>query len=109
MEDQVGLAVIAALYALVECIKYLTQKRSNGDSPSSVKQEEILELVRKTFDMHDVKDNNGLPLWYIPRDWADTQKDIATLVQKVSYSQESIANSLSELAKAFSKIAERSK
>jgi len=62
------------------------------------------QCVSEMYKMHDKYDADGVPLWYTPRSWSETQKeiieicrDIATTLVLVSKSQESIAHTMERL------------
>lgn len=89
--------VIVLALGLVEIIKMLINRRKNN-IPMQVtptvetggltdKQKHQLQTL---YDLHYRFDDNGAPLWYIPRSWGDTQKDIAKLLETVVHIQDTI-------------------
>ncbi len=40
--------------------------------------EEVRRATHDLTELHSPKDQDGIPLWYMPRSWEDTQKEILT-------------------------------
>lgn len=115
MED-LTLAVVAAIYGLVETVKYLIGGRKKASAgienghileAISVDIRESRALSQSLFDMHNQRDEDGLYSWYVPRRWADRQDEIAKLVVEVSHSQEMMAKALENMAATLERIADR--
>jgi hypothetical protein len=47
--------------------------------------------------MHSVVDSNGVPLWYVPRDWGETQKQIVDTQHEIAMTLQVIANTLERI------------
>ena len=85
METAALALVVGITVALIEggigLIKFLVNKLKKEEE---VKMQELMlqkidkigEETSKTLDMHARYDTDGTPLWYVPRSWADTQKEI---------------------------------
>jgi len=83
--------VFAALLILSEVIKKLIdhfigkkeEKKETVIYPICEKNRDMLtnmsNKVDKLYEMHDRVDSDGTPLWYIPRSFSNTQKDIVKL------------------------------
>jgi len=83
----------AVALALVEVIKMLIAKmRSGGKAESSLTPDEHRALM-----MHLVTDEDGAPIWYTPRSWQLTQKEIAQTLGDISATQEAIRDTLVRL------------
>jgi len=63
-----------------------------------------LNVSKKTLDMHEKFDENGLPLWYTPRDWQKTQETILQVCSTISDTQRDIAHILETMTKTLDKL-----
>lgn len=63
----------------------------------SKRGENIEDTVIRTLDMHEKFDSNGTPIWYVPRTWAETQKEIVNVCHEISMTQKMIANTLERI------------
>lgn len=114
----IGVPAFVVLLILREVFNFLKGRKVNNKTDSNaqcalsaeratqimdkLKSVEILtrenhEIAEKTFEMHNIKDSDGVYSWYVPRSWSDTQKDIVTILQNISVSQEIIAATLERL------------
>jgi len=64
----------------------------------------ILEIDNKLYEMHNKTDQDGLYSWYIPRSWAETQKQIAGLCLTITNGQKVQADTLKVVADTLQKI-----
>lgn len=50
-------------------------------------QNNLVDITRdskKMVEMHSMYDGDGTPIWYVPRSWAETQKEIAERLQAIT-------------------------
>lgn len=45
------------------------------------------EALKVLYDLHNVKDIDGMPIWYVPRSWAVTQKEVVDKLQVITETQ----------------------
>lgn len=83
-------AMIAIVVALVEIIKVLVARLRTGRSVLTTEEHQALMLHLK-FDA------DGSPIWYVPRSWANVQKEIVNVCREISQHQEMIAKTLERL------------
>lgn len=83
-------AIIAMAMILVEVIKILLEKVKLRNGKNGY-QTKLLNLTQKIYDMHDVKDEDGLPVWYYPRRLLKTfdtllemQRDMIVLMREMN-------------------------
>jgi len=85
METSALVAIVGITVALIEggigLIKFLINKYTKKESDVKMdivlgKLEKIGAETERTLDMHNRYDSDGTPLWYVPRSWVDTQKEI---------------------------------
>lgn len=82
--------LIAIIMGLVECLKIAISKvvkngKGNGDFTNQDR-----EKLNDLFTMHNVRDSNGMPIWYIPRSWNDTNEKLLDICTQIVYNQKSI-------------------
>jgi len=100
-------AIVTVCLALLEIVKVLIgklrgPKDPNRDLRKAIEQQTtaIREIQSKTellYKMHDVRDEDGSPLWYVPRSWSKTQREVVEICQSISATQHNIANALERL------------
>ena len=101
--------LVAAVVALVELVKYLVtrlipmkqvipkedeEKRDATRLNVQALVEEMPKLkdslsaltttVDKLWEVHDRRDQDGVPVWYVPRSWAETQEKVMEVLRDVS-------------------------
>lgn len=79
-------ALIAAMYAIVELSKFVMQRARSSVGFTATDRDElkdvcdILRRVEKVTDeslkMQSHFDQDGIPLWYTPREWVENQKEL---------------------------------
>lgn len=94
--------IVAVCLGLLELIKFLVNKLVNRASEDRLLNiEEAVEETRAKskliYDMHNKYDVDGTPIWYVPRSWAETQKEIIDTCHQISTTQQSIAETLKRL------------
>ena len=76
-----------------EAIEELTQVMKD----EAKSQSETLEICRRVYDMHNHMDDDGVPLWYVPRSWSNTQEKIIEICQQISNSQVLLVQAIDRL------------
>lgn len=103
--ETAGIVVVtvALIQGLVGLVKYLLKQRQEETEQKS--NREVIDLLhnikdkvgsdcglneiqssqlRELYDLHSRVDPDGVPLWYVPRGWAETQKDIVERLQRIT-------------------------
>jgi len=94
---QLGVGGIFAILVIQQVLTFMG-KRKNGaaparftifDSPEDRKRVvgtmvKCAEQVNKLYDQHQVKDSDGVPVWYVRRSLEDAVKSLSTNVNKQS-------------------------
>jgi hypothetical protein len=62
------------------------------------KLDEVVEFAHIMINMHDVKDNDGTPMWYFPRSFSNDIHSIKNDSTEVRYSQEQMIKLLDKIA-----------
>ena len=65
---------------------------------STLSEDERMKLSY-IYSIHTEKDNDGVPLVYVPRSWAETQKDMKDVMQRIVNDQTRIADILERIEK----------
>ena len=65
---------------------------------SSLSEDERIKLYY-IYSLHTEKDNDGVPLVYVPRSWGETQKDMKDVMQRIVNDQTRIADILERIEK----------
>lgn len=89
-------AVIAITMGLIKVIEMLIAKQS---SKGSVLTQEERAWLKGLHDVHDKCDADGTPLVYVPRSWAEIQKDMQHIMTKIVTDQRRIADILERIDK----------
>lgn len=92
--------MLALVYGLVEIAKFAIQsKRANGFGAEEGK---VLRSVKVVTDeilkMHARYDKDGLPLWYVPREWGEAQKELVVEAKETNKRLGDLAVALQALA-----------
>lgn len=93
-------AVIAITMGLIKVIEMLITKSA---SKSSVLTSEERGWLKELHDIHEKCDVDGTPLVYVPRSWAEIQRDMQRVMTKVVTDQRRIADILDRIDKKLDK------
>lgn len=91
-------ALGAGLLTLIKIGDRLWFKAKSDDSPE---YKQMYEKVEKLYEQHNHFDQDGVPMWYVPRSWANTQKEIVTTQNTIAFTLQTISNTLSQLEKVL--------
>ena len=86
-------AVIAITMGLIKVIEMLIAKNSKG----SVLTQEERGWLKGLHDINEKCDTDGTPLVYVPRSWAEIQKDMQHIMTKIVNDQRRIADILERI------------
>lgn len=73
---------------------------------SSAQLDRIESGVHHLDELHAPKDIDGIPLWYIPRSWGETLKDVSKSLDSVAHLQEATTAHLEIIAKTQKEMME---
>lgn len=106
--ETAGIVAVAMLLGqgLIELLKFVIGKFADRNEKKSelATAEDIKKIVqeavkqsllnepqagqlRTLYEMHMKFDNDGTPIWYVPRSWAETNRDIVEKLYMVSETQ----------------------
>ena len=89
-------AVIAITMGLLKVIEMLISKKSSKDSCLSLEERNWLQGLH---ELHERCDTDGTPLVYVPRSWAEIQRDMQRIMTKMVTDQKRIADILDRIDK----------
>lgn len=76
-------ALVAVIEGLLALIRHILHKRNgNGGHIHHIKNR-----VDSLYEMHNKHDQDGIPIWYVPRSSVETQKEIVDRLYVVSQTQ----------------------
>jgi len=85
MENEVIVLVIGVSMALIRVIELLIKKAVTPKNKSVLTPKEH-SMLESLYEQHACKDNNGVPMWYMPRELSDDIKNIETLISQITIS-----------------------
>ena len=89
-------AVIAITMGLINVIEMLISKTA---SKSSVLTSEERGWLQGLHEVHEKCDSDGTPLVYVPRSWAEIQRNMQHVMTKIVNDQRRIADILERIDK----------
>ena len=105
MDQSQQIAGLAALYAVIEVVKFfLNLRHDRGECILSSENQKKLDDLH---DWHNIVDDDGRRLWYVPRHIGLDQKKIVEMLRDISHTQELTARLLSELIDKVERNARR--
>ena len=93
-------AVIAITMGLLKVIEMLISKKSSKDSCLSQEERTWLQGLH---ELHERCDSDGTPLVYVPRSWAEIQRNMQNIMTKIVNDQRRIADILERIDKKLDK------
>ena len=93
-------AVIAITMGLLKVIEMLISKKSSKDSCLSLEERNWLQGLH---ELHERCDTDGTPLVYVPRSWAEIQRNMQHIMTKIVNDQRRIADILERIDKKLDK------
>ena len=89
-------AVIAITMGLIKVIEMLIAKTSNKNSVLTSEERGWLQGLH---EVHEKCDSDGTPLVYVPRSWAEIQRNMQHVMTKIVNDQRRIADILERIDK----------
>jgi|TARA_B100000029_G_C17599414_1_gene965269 hypothetical protein len=89
-------AIVAIVMGLGKVIEILILK---SVPPKSVLMDEERDWMQHTYKVISRQDSDGTPLVYVPRSWAEVQKDMQQIMTQIVNDQRRIADILDRIDK----------
>tara|TARA_R110000765_G_scaffold23677_1_gene59682 strand:- start:1054 stop:1380 length:327 start_codon:yes stop_codon:yes gene_type:complete len=101
MESELlSIPVLAAIVAIVMGLGKVIELLLLRAIPSkSVLVDEERDWIQHTYKVMSRQDSDGTPLVYVPRSWAETQKDMQQIMTQIVNDQRRIADILDRIDK----------
>ena len=68
-------ALVSVIYTLVELLKVRSAKKNGNGKFDEADRQKLITLYKQ----HQVNDQDGVPLWYVPRSMIEGQKELVDL------------------------------
>ena len=98
--------IIVVVIALIKVIGFLTSKLLEEKSMLTVRE---LKQLSEIHDLVTARDGDGMPLFYVPRSWANLQQSILDKMEKITRHQERTTYMMDTIVNTLNKISEREK
>lgn len=100
---------LAVLLLLIQMVNGMVARRNDKHTASElVKLRLEVEAGRSGTDqlleMHRHFDQDGTPLWYVPRSWSGTQSHIVEICQQISNSQVLLVQAIERMEDRLNKL-----
>lgn len=94
-------AIVAITVCVVEGLLGVIRLGINkfADRDKNYLSDEQTNQLKTLYDLHSHYDMDGVPLWYVPRSWAATQKDIVAELRILSEIQKKTLDIIERLEK----------
>ena len=93
-------AIIAITMGLIKVIEMLIAKTSNKNSVLTSEERGWLQGLH---EVHEKCDSDGTPLVYVPRSWAEIQRNMQHVMTKIVNDQRRIADILERIDQKLDK------
>jgi len=102
-------AVIGLMMALVKIIERLLDAKMHkkaGPTVASLTDQERVWL-RELHQMHSRFDDDGVPVWYVPRSWITLQERMGETLNKIGESLRGISGNMQKSSEALERLEDR--
>ena len=89
-------AIVAIVMGLGKVIEVLILK---AVPPKSILMDDVRDWIQHTYKVVSRQDSDGTPLVYVPRSWAETQKEMQHIMTQIVNDQRRIADILDRIEK----------
>ena len=100
IESVESVGIFAGMIGLIEVIKMLINKLGKKESILTEKER---YQIHSLYDMHSKTDQDGTPLWYVPRDFMPMQTKMLDILKEMAHSQERTTEILDRLMSRLDK------
>ena len=84
MNEYLLASLIGVIMALIELVKYQIKTRKDAKTPADKERQDIVKKIEDLHTWHGARDIDGYPLWYVPRSFVDSQKEIVEKLHEIS-------------------------
>lgn len=112
--QDLGITVIAMILVLKLVLDFFRKRKFYGQEEPFICSEKDFEKckllletlksdINKLMELHNKFDADGIPLWYTPRSWSETQIEIIQTCQTISANQRSILRTIERIEQRLDK------
>ena len=105
MNEAIMAFVVAVVMGLFKIIDYFITKKNGADKekdPCLSKEEH--EYLKSLYDWHNINDDDGRKIWYIPKSVSESQKEMTVLMREIGETQKDMAQILERIISRMDKI-----
>lgn len=109
IEEGVMIALTGAVVKLIDVVyAYIKNKTTESDTSKIEKMDEKIDKVVKHTEvmeaLHNKYDENGIPLWYVPRAMIASQYESKTEQMNLAHSQATMSRSMERMTQSLENI-----
>jgi hypothetical protein len=97
-------ALVVVIYILGRLVEFLVKKYMNNNPSKSVLTPQEHDWLKTLYDQHNKYDQDGTPIWYVPRSLSETQEDIVKALMNIAKQQEKTTYILEQIIKQIDKM-----
>ena len=94
MVENIQIIGLVAAFLVIEAVKFLVNKLSNQKSQLTPNEQFYL---KELYQMHNVRDDSGRPIWYMPTSVGQQQDKIIDILASMSDAQKETAHILERI------------
>lgn len=103
MSEGILIAIVGITVALAEgligIMRLLITKFTEKDAKYLTDEEH--QMLASLHDLHCRYDEDGTPIWYVPRSWSTTQKEIVGMLADIAATQHKTLDLIDRLERRF--------
>jgi len=105
MSETLSIAIVIGLMlGFFKVFDYFSSKKmDSGLSKLLERMTESVEEAKEGVDVlvkqHAQTDTDGMPIWYMPRRWAETQAQVLDILRQISNTQDKLADMTKNIEK----------
>ena len=100
MTDKEFFILLGVVLAVMQLVYRILDKRDNSlilkafsealksFDPHVARTEKTYTLIKKLSEMHNAKDSDGRPLWYVPKELIDNERELVKISGIIASTQE---------------------
>ena len=95
------------IYGLRDSLKEVARVVGEIPTDSPTLDSEERKALMELYALHDNKDQDGIPLWWIPRSWHKTLEESLKVSTDIAYTQKDLSKVLDHVVSALEKLVDR--
>jgi len=99
--------ILAALYMLIETIKFLVQRLGKTNGSASVFTVDDKHRIAEMYEWHKKTDETGRPLWYAPHGLHEALEKMMEILRQITELQREQARYQKDSARILERIIDR--